>query len=382
MYSYSESVFDIRQLITLLYRGGYTRLVLFGAGGWGKALCKEICKYGIKIPIVFADNDPTKTNTELMGKLVISPDHANPAGDIVAITTISAGDRVSSQLEALGFERGKNYLEVMKNTDVNYPFEVCNFYKRHLVGFNGANVLHVGPGGHLGVELLIHAMGARSVSSVEYNSFGLLYPDVTDHYEFYQGLSVEMKKRLKADPFRLAPSMTDLFENGALLRENEKLFINTEIIKLWFPYSLTRLPFDSNFFDIVLHHAVLEHVSNPQKGYEEIYRVLKPGGKTVGLVDPQDHRTFSSKRLYHPLKFLEYSQDQWQDIAGRINYHNRATMPEHRHMIARTGFKIEQWQDLMTMDISDRIWSRFHSRFRQFSKKDIGVLRFSFSAVK
>jgi SAM-dependent methyltransferase len=43
------------------------------------------------------------------------------------------------------------------------------------------------------------------------------------------------------------------------------------------------LPFDNNFFDIVVLAWVLEHLENPEKVFREIYRVLKPGGTVIFL---------------------------------------------------------------------------------------------------
>lgn len=41
---------------------------------------------------------------------------------------------------------------------------------------------------------------------------------------------------------------------------------------------IEELPFEDNSIDVVLNIAVLEHVPNPKKVIEEIYRVLKPNG--------------------------------------------------------------------------------------------------------
>ena len=41
------------------------------------------------------------------------------------------------------------------------------------------------------------------------------------------------------------------------------------------------LPFKDNTFDYLVMLSVLEHVTDPQKLFSEIYRVLKPGGKLI-----------------------------------------------------------------------------------------------------
>ena len=49
----------------------------------------------------------------------------------------------------------------------------------------------------------------------------------------------------------------------------------------------TDIPFDENYFDVVLCNHVLEHIPEDQKAINEIFRVLKPGGWAV-LQVPMD----------------------------------------------------------------------------------------------
>jgi SAM-dependent methyltransferase len=44
-----------------------------------------------------------------------------------------------------------------------------------------------------------------------------------------------------------------------------------------------RIPFESNFFDVVVHNQVFEHVPDLHLAVQEIARVLKPGGLMLGL---------------------------------------------------------------------------------------------------
>lgn len=45
--------------------------------------------------------------------------------------------------------------------------------------------------------------------------------------------------------------------------------------------SILEMPFDDNTFDYVVSSEVIEHIPEPMKGVEEIFRVLKPGGTMV-----------------------------------------------------------------------------------------------------
>jgi SAM-dependent methyltransferase len=45
-----------------------------------------------------------------------------------------------------------------------------------------------------------------------------------------------------------------------------------------------KLPFPSDYFDLVLSHEVLEHVQDDQQAVNEIIRVLKPGGRLILFV--------------------------------------------------------------------------------------------------
>lgn len=372
MYSFSENFFDIKQFLLRLKQAEFKRLILFGAGGWGEALHDELIQRDISLPIYFADNDPSKQGINLKDKPILCAQEIDPHTDLVVITTISAGDQVSNQLEDIGFSRDVNYFEVMHSLNYQYPFNVMEFYKTYVDNFKGMDILHIGPGGQLGVELLLYLMRAKSVFAVEYYSFSLKFPEITRIKNYYDKLG------------EMATDMDygDIFEKGLIRRVEERFFIDQTKIHLLYPCSVTALPFADQSFDLILHHAVFEHVMNPERGYEEIFRTLKPGGITVGLVDPQDHRVFSSFEEYYPLKFLEYSRKEWFEIAKNINYHNQTTFPEHKEMILNQGFDIEKLDILMETNITDETWQTFNPAFQRYDAKEIGVLRFAFLASR
>ena len=61
-----------------------------------------------------------------------------------------------------------------------------------------------------------------------------------------------------------------------------------------------RIPFEDNSFDIVVSTSVLEHAQNTKACFEEIYRILKPGGYAMHIF-PGKWYLPSEPHLYVPL---------------------------------------------------------------------------------
>ena len=59
-------------------------------------------------------------------------------------------------------------------------------------------------------------------------------------------------------------------KNLAKYKDKYKLYVG----------SLEKTPFKSNYFDFVLCQGVIHHMDNDNKGFKEVHRVLKPGGKS------------------------------------------------------------------------------------------------------
>ncbi|MFB0902945.1 MAG: methyltransferase domain-containing protein, partial [Nonlabens sp.] len=64
------------------------------------------------------------------------------------------------------------------------------------------------------------------------------------------------------------------------------------------------LPFADNEFDFILCNHVLEHIPDDLKAMQEIYRVLKPGGKAILQIPLENDRdlTFEDDSITDPKK--------------------------------------------------------------------------------
>ncbi len=104
-----------------------------------------------------------------------------------------------------------------------------------------------------------------------------IFETSTAVYDFGGGLRIDKKRNNRLDPANLW-----------LLPLAEK--IDYKVIDVVADYNpdvvadIQTLPFADNVIDAYVCLAVLEHVPNPIKAMEEMYRTLKPGGKILVYV--------------------------------------------------------------------------------------------------
>ncbi len=88
------------------------------------------------------------------------------------------------------------------------------------------------------------------------------------------------------------------FSKGMLQKaEKKKNILSLDSIAL-LEMDIEKLAFNDNFFDTVVSTFVFCTVPNPIRGLQEVYRVLKPGGKAVFLEHMKSSRTTLNIPLY------------------------------------------------------------------------------------
>jgi len=91
-------------------------------------------------------------------------------------------------------------------------------------------------------------------------------------------------------------------------------YVNSKDIE-FYDRLLMDCKFYDNEFDLITSWAVLEHVHTPGKYFEEISRILKPGGKFIFLVTNFDS-------LYSRIGF-------WEDIPRHVYFFSRKTLKKY-----------------------------------------------------
>lgn len=85
--------------------------------------------------------------------------------------------------------------------------------------------------------------------------------------------------------------------------------------------------------DLVLSRFVLEHVSpnDITKIHDYLFAHLKSGSHILHLISPSDHRAYSDSSLSLQ-DFLKFSQDEWNQVQTKFDYHNRLRLPQYLNL--------------------------------------------------
>jgi SAM-dependent methyltransferase len=145
--------------------------------------------------------------------------------------------------------------------------------------------------------------------------------------------------------------------------------------------TIEKLPFESNFFDLVVSAWVLEHLPDPEKAFQEIFRVLKPGGKVIFLTPnvwnynvwiirliPEKFHDFFTKKLYNRQEHDTYPKQY------RIN-----SVKKIAKILNQIGFKKSQL--ILNGDPSYISFNTLFFKFACFLEKILDLKRLRFMKV-
>ena len=97
---------------------------------------------------------------------------------------------------------------------------------------------------------------------------------------------------------------------------------------------------DLKHIDLIISRFVLEHI--PKKEIEKMHihfaNNLKSGAYILHLISPSDHRAYTDKSLSLQ-DFLKYSENEWESIQTKFDYHNRLRLPQYLEILAK-GFDL------------------------------------------
>jgi len=174
--------------------------------------------------------------------------------------------------------------------------------------------------------------------------------DLEPHiYEFLSGIDFKGKKVLEVG-FGQGTDAAFMAEHGAdyygVDLSNEHLSISKKRFQLFGLKGNFRiadaenLPFDDNSFDMVYSNGVIHHTPDTQKTVDEIYRVLRPGGKAVVMVYHKNSYNYYINIMFlRRIGILMLSLPYATKILSRVLGEAEEVLIGHRNNLRKNGLK-------------------------------------------
>lgn len=125
--------------------------------------------------------------------------------------------------------------------------------------------------------------------------------------------------------------------------------------------------------DVVYSNTVLEHIPQYEvdRLFVESYRILRPGGYILHLIDMSDHFAHSDRSI-STINFLQFSEASFSQYNSRFLYQNRLRMSAWRQMIVNNGFQIIRWQTNINKDAMNQLpLLHLDKSFGHFSAEEV-----------
>jgi ubiquinone/menaquinone biosynthesis C-methylase UbiE len=140
------------------------------------------------------------------------------------------------------------------------------------------------------------------------------------------------------------PLFAGIDPNQASLQEAREGDVHQHLLAA----SATALPFPNQFFKTVVANCVIEHIPNLDGTLSEVFRVLRPGGRFLGV---PSHRF--ADMLLVPTVFRACGLSQlakaYGDWFNRHSRHFHTYDPQHwERLLAAHEFQVEHWEYYLT----------------------------------
>lgn len=165
--------------------------------------------------------------------------------------------------------------------------------------------------------------------------------------ELTSQVSVDSRDILELGPGKTTEIVQKAKEQGAksiAILDIERYLTNDVTDRLGINYKIyngQKMPFDSESFDLIWSNDVFEHVRFPEITVAETFRLLRPGGTVVHIIDLQDHFSYGKNEPFLALNCLKYPKWLWELMTwNRSNFVNRLRASEWVRLHETVGFNI------------------------------------------
>lgn len=283
------------------------RIIVFGTGRMCRKIIDEDRIVSLEKVAYFVDNDETKWNSHIYGKLILSPfelQKENKSELFILIASMFYSE-IKRQLEEMGFLDGLHFerATAIPYIGTKYECPCCQGKFDVFLDF--------------GIKKRKNVRCPKCLSLERHRLLWLFLKNETN-------ILVE-----KLSVLHIAPE--HCIERNLKGRKNiDYISVDLTSPQAMLKADITKMPFGDNTYDVFICSHVLEHVVEDIKAMKELFRVLKPGGWGVLQIpfDPNQEETIQSLNLSpekrvrlfgHPEHVRAYGRD-FVDKLESINF--------------------------------------------------------------
>lgn len=123
-------------------------------------------------------------------------------------------------------------------------------------------------------------------------------------------------------------------------------------------YAGRTIPLESASCDLIWSHTAFEHFRYPEQTVEECFRVLRPGGSLIALIDLGDHACYGTGRSQPDRVFdcLRYPEWLWNLMRwNRSSYTNRLRKSGWIKLFKGAGFVVRHEESQKSASIAEAL---------------------------
>ena len=231
---------------------------------------------------------------------------------------------------------------------------------------NGLSVLELGSGDSYGVALKFIQHGARRVVCTD---------------RFKSPRSIAGETRVYRQLLEAAGSETERQRLSQAVQFTDAGFAIDErwIQTLIAPAEQLGQYLRGEQFDLIISRATLEHVYDLEGVFRSISDVLRPGGRTVHMVDFENHDLFAAQG---PVYFLRFPRWLWQLASSHSGLPNRGRKSDFLRLIVQFRLVLERMRDTALLSAEEVRAARTYLSESRISDEDLRVQGIFFTARK
>jgi SAM-dependent methyltransferase len=255
------------------------------------------------------------------------------------------------------------------NAAFQYCTEIVDQYQQGLRDagldpnyFENKNILEIGPGANLAVQVNLILQGAARAYAIDRFSEAR---HTHKEAEIYEKLFQFFQTKSKVNPATFYK-----------LNDQSPIFIGDKI-KYFDSCGIENADrIFSKEFDVVVSHLALECIKDLSQGIHTISKIIKPGGICIFICNLKSLGVFG--RGNEPLRLLNYSNKLWKWMYSNRGGPNRVRAYGYHSLLKLNHFKILNFVvlDRMQQAELDQTKTAFNKQFKKLSDDELSILEF------